>query len=180
MAIAMDDAEAARVAARRLIDLGHRRIGFITGSDEYALSAARLEGYADALRAHGLFDPALVASGDFSFASGEKGMTALLDLPQAPTAVVASNDQMALAALRVASGRGLSVPKDLSIISFDDTPIVRFSHPPLSAIRQPIAAMTAQAAELLMRAKAGDADLPSDRLVPFSLIERGSTGPASA
>ena len=80
----------------------------------------------------------------------------------------------------MASGRGLSVPKDLSIISFDDTPIVRFSHPPLSAIRQPIAAMTAQAAELLMRAKAGDADLPSDRLVPFSLIERGSTGPASA
>ena len=179
-AIAMDDAEAARVAARRLIDLGHRRIGFITGSDEYALSAARLEGYADALRAHDLYDPALVASGDFSFASGERGMTALLDLPRPPTAVVASNDQMALAALRVANARGLSVPQHLSIISFDDTPIVRFSHPPLSAIRQPIAAMTAQAADLLMRAKTGETGLPPGRLVPFSLIERESTGAAPA
>ena len=177
-AIAMDDAEAARVATRRLLDLGHRRVAFIAGSDEYALSAARLEGYAGALRSRDLFDPDLVQPGDFSFDSGVAAMTALLALAHPPTAVVASNDQMALAALKVANERALSVPDDLAIISFDDTPIVRFSHPPLTAIRQPIAAMTAQAADLLMRAKAGETTLPGDWIVPFSLVERDSTGPA--
>ena len=102
---------------------------------------------------------------------------ALCDLAQPPTGLVASNDQMALAALRVASQRGLSVPHDLSIVSFDDTPIVKFSHPALTAITQPIAAMTAAAANLLIRAKSGETDLPTRQVLPFGLVARGSSAP---
>ncbi|WP_332658747.1 LacI family DNA-binding transcriptional regulator [Brevundimonas sp.] len=176
-AIAMDDGKAAETATDHLLDLGHRRVGFITGSDEYALSGARLEGYRRAIARRGLpADEALIGRGDFTFQSGVAATEAFCDLVDPPTGLVASNDQMALAALRVADRRGLTVPGRLSIISFDDTPIVRFSNPPLTAIVQPIAAMTAEAAHLLIRAKAGEADLPERRLLPFSLAVRGSTG----
>jgi LacI family transcriptional regulator len=93
---------------------------------------------------------------------------------------VASNDQMAIAALRVAGQKGLSVPDDLSIVSFDDTPIVRFSHPPLTAVSQPIAAMAAEAAKLLIRATAGDADLPGASVLPFALAIRASSAAPAA
>lgn len=176
-AIAMDDAAAARAATEHLASAGHRRIAFIAGSADYALSSARLDGYVQALEQRGLYRPELVQPGDFTFESGVAAMTALLALPEPPTAVVASNDQMTLAALKVATERGLAVPADLSLISFDDTPIVRFSHPPLTAIRQPIADMTACAAALLMRAKAGEAGLPLESLVPFALVERASVAP---
>lgn len=175
--ISMDDGKAAEVATEHLLDLGHTRVGFITGSDEYALSAARLEGYRRALRRRGLpEDPALVGPGDFSFESGERAAEALMSLDDPVTGVVASNDQMALATLGVAKRRGLSIPGQLSIVSFDDTPVVRFSHPPLTAIVQPIAAMATQAAALLIRAKAGETDLPTSSVLPFNLAARGSTG----
>lgn len=176
-AISMDDGKAAEVATEHLLDLGHTRVGFITGSDEYALSAARLEGYRNALRKRGLpEDPALVGAGDFTYESGQRAADALLSLDDPATGIVASNDQMALATLEVAKRRGLSTPGQVSIVSFDDTPVVRFSHPPLTAVVQPIAAMTAQAAALLIRAKAGEAGLPSSSVLPFSLAARGSTG----
>ncbi len=176
-AIAMDDGKAAELATDHLLDLGHRRVGFITGSDEYALSGARLEGYRRAIARRGLpADKALIGRGDFTFQSGVAATEAFCELADPPTGLVASNDQMALAALRVADRRGLAVPGRLSIISFDDTPIVRFSNPSLTAIVQPIAAMTAEAAHLLIRSKAGEADLPESRLLPFSLAVRGSTG----
>ncbi|MEO6113947.1 MAG: LacI family DNA-binding transcriptional regulator [Sphingomicrobium sp.] len=175
-AIAMDDARAAQVAAEHLIALGHRRIGFITGSDEYALSGARLDGYRAALRTAGLGDdPLLVGRGDFSFGSGLAAAEALCALDDPPTGIIASNDQMALATLHVARARGLTVPADLSLVSFDDTPVVRFSMPPLTAINQPIAAMTARAAELLIAAKAGAADPVTPIVLPFELVVREST-----
>lgn len=180
-AIAMDDGKAAEVATDHLLDLGHIRIGFITGSDDYALSGARLEGYQRALDRRGLpRDDSLIGRGDFTFASGIAAMHTLCDLVDPPTAVVASNDQMALAALNVTNARGLSAPEHLSIVSFDDTPIVRFSQPPLTAVVQPIAAMAAEAASLLIRAKAGETDLPASTLLPFSLAVRGSTGRPAA
>ncbi len=174
-AIAMDDAEAAAFAVDHLLGLGHRRIGFITGSAEYALSGARLDGYRRAMAAspHGL-DESLVARGDFSYESGVAAMESLLALPERPTAVLASNDRMAHAALRTAKRQGLSVPADLSVISFDNTPLARFAD--LTAIIQPIAEMSAVAAECLIRATAGETDLPQRSLVPFGFAERGSTG----
>ena len=176
--IAMDDGRAAAVATEHLLALGHRRVGFITGSDDYALSGARLDGYRAAMRAAGQGDdPGLVARGDFGFDSGLAAAEALCALDDPATAIVASNDQMALATLHVAEARGLSVPRDLSVVSFDDTPVVRFSVPPLTAINQPIAAMTARAAEMLIRAKSGELDAEPPATVPFELVVRGSTGP---
>lgn len=175
-AIAMDDGAAAEVATHHLLDLGHTRVGFITGSDEYALSGVRLDGYRQAIAARGLpRDDQLVGRGDFSFDSGVAAMEAFCALESPPTALVASNDQMALAALHVANRRGLTVPDQLAIVSFDDTPIVRFSNPPLTAVVQPIAAMTATAARLLIRSKAGDSDLPTTSILPFDFAMRGST-----
>lgn len=177
-AISMDDARAAAAATEHLLSLGHRRIGFITGSEEYALSGARLDGYRAAVRAGGAADdPDLVAGGDFTFGSGLAATHRLLSLPEPPTALVASSDQMALAALKVARAAGLDVPGDLSIVSFDDTPIVKFSAPPLTAVRQPIAAMTARAAELLIRATTGEAVGDEPSVLAFDLIVRASTAP---
>jgi len=181
IAIAMDDAAAASAATGHLASLGHRRIGFITGSDEYALSAERLEGYRRAIRDAGLDDDhTLVAQGDFTFQSGLAATDRLLSLPNPPTGIVASSDQMSLAALEIAKDRGMVVPRDLSVVSFDDTPIVKFSTPPLTAIRQPISQMTARAAKLLIASTKGG-PLPEDsELLPFELIVRGSTMPPSS
>jgi len=177
-AIAMDDAAAARAATGHLLGLGHRRVGFIAGSEDYALSQARLEGYRAAVSACGADEnPALVQPGDFTFASGLEAARRLLALPTPPTAILASSDQMSLAALEVAREQGLEVPRDLSIVSFDDTPIVKFGAPPLTAIRQPIAAMTASSAELLIRAANGEAGLEQARVLPFELIVRASSAP---
>ncbi|TFI59725.1 LacI family DNA-binding transcriptional regulator [Sphingomonas parva] len=174
-AIQMDDAKAAAAATEHLLLLGHRRIGFITGSRDYSLSVKRLVGYRSAMRGAGINTRDLVAEGDFTFESGVKGSEALLGLGEPVTAILASSDQMALAALNVARARGLEVPRDLSVVSFDDTPIVRFCAPPLTAIRQPIAPMTATAAELLIRAANGDEIEDGPHVLPFELIVREST-----
>ncbi len=118
----------------------------------------------------------LLGQGDFGRASGRECALALLDGPQPPTAIIASSDLMALATLEVARGRGMMVPGDLSLISFDDTPIARSVQPPLTAIVQPIAEVVEQAVELIVRAEQGHA-LPTEALaIPCSLAVRGSTG----
>lgn len=182
--IRMDDAAAGRAATEHLIALGHRRIGFISGSPEYRLSAARLAGYRAALDEAGIpFDPDLSGTGDFSFASGERATEAFLALADPPTALVASSDQMTLGVLHVAHRRGIAVPQDLSLVSFDDSPVVKYSVPPLTAITQPIAKMAACAAELLIRAASGapgedeTGEEDEAHVIPFSLAVRGSTAP---
>lgn len=175
-AIAMDDRQAAITATEHLLALGHRRIGFITGSADYALSGARLEGYRAAMQAAGLPpDPALVAPGDFTFASGVEATRRLLGLESPATAIIASSDQMSLAVVDIARKAGLAVPGELSIVSFDDTPIVRHGASPLTAIRQPIAAITARSAELLI-GKANGQEVPdTPEVLPFELIVRASS-----
>jgi LacI family transcriptional regulator len=173
--IYMDDAAAAAAATDHLLSLGHRRIAFISGSAEYAASDARLEGYHTALAKSGLrTDKQLVAHGDFSFASGVTAMERLLALPERPTAVIASNDEMAFAVLHVASAQGLIVPDDLSVISFDDTPGVRFSVPPLTAIRQPIADLAAMLCRELIDAANGESRV-GNHILPFDLVLRKTT-----
>lgn len=174
--ITMDDSGAAAAATAHLLALGHRRIGFVTGPDDYALSGARLEGYLSAVRGAGIeTDAALVARGDFTYASGTEAARRLLALPEPATAILASNDQMSLAALEVARAAGLDVPRGLSIVSFDDTPLVKFSATPLTAIRQPVAPMAARAAELLIRAAGGGPAPVGPDVLPFELITRAST-----
>jgi LacI family transcriptional regulator len=177
-ALTMDDERAARLATAHLAELGHRRIGFIAGSPEYQLSARRVSGWRAAMAEAGLESEHLLAEGDFSHASGRAAAAQLLDLPAPPTAIIGSNDQMTLAALEIGRERGLRVPEDLSLVSFDDTPIVRFTHPPLTAILQPIAEVAARATELIIQAQGGQGDAMDSAapvVVSAQLLVRDST-----
>lgn len=180
IALTMDDERAARLATEHLSGLGHRRIGFISGSPEYTLSGWRVDGWRAAMAAAGLDWQGLLANGDFSFESGIIAARELLDLADPPTAIIASNDRMALACLEIARERGLGVPADLSLISFDNTPIIRFAQPPLTAIEQPVAATTARAVELIIAAQRGQPLPEKPVIVPAQLIERQSTAPPRA
>ncbi|UVO49724.1 LacI family DNA-binding transcriptional regulator [Sphingomonas sp. SUN019] len=174
-ALTMDDERAARLATEHLVELGHRRIGFIAGSSEYELSGWRVNGWRDAMATAGLSTGDLLGEGDFTYASGRNAALRLFDTPEPPTAIIASNDQMALATLQLVRERGLDVPRDVSIVSFDDTPIVRFAHPPLTAVVQPIAEVTARAVELIIAEQAGRETPGAPVVVPASLTVRGST-----
>ncbi|WP_165189172.1 LacI family DNA-binding transcriptional regulator [Caulobacter soli] len=176
----MDDRAAARQATKHLLGLGHTRIGMIAGDYRFSSSIERVEMFQATMEAAGIPVPeAYVFKGDFTFEAGVAGATALLGLPEAPTAILASNDQMALGVVSVAQGRGMRIPADLSIVSFDDAIGVRMSVPPLTAVRQPVAKMAEMAADLLINASAsGDKLGGGSTLVPFELMVRASTGPA--
>lgn len=174
LAITMGDDRLARMATEYLIGKGHRRIGFITGSDEYIISQWRIEGWLETMAEHGLETEGLSERGDFSFESGDRAARALLNRRTRPTAIIAGNDQMAMATNKVAHEMGLKVPGDLSIISFDNTPVVRFVQPPLTAIDQPVAETVSRAVELLIMAQRGEDLPPMPVVVGGSLIERSS------
>ncbi len=173
--LTMDDAGSARLATQHLIDLGHCRIGLIAGPPEYGLSAWRVRGWQEAMNAAGLPTEGLLEAGDFGYDSGAVAARSLLERAHRPSAIVASSDKMTLATLETARSLGLEVPRDLSLISFDNTPIARFTHPPLTAVDQPIAATVARAVELLIKAQAGGAPPETPVVVPGSLVQRAST-----
>ncbi|MEO5640904.1 MAG: LacI family DNA-binding transcriptional regulator [Sphingomicrobium sp.] len=177
ISLTMDEKNAAAMATRHLIELGHRRIGFIAGPSEYSLSGWRVEGWQGAMRAAGLDIDAMLAEGDFSYASGRCAAEALLSLDQPPTAIIASNDQMALATLELAKSKGIKIPGQLSLISFDNTPIMRFVQPPLTAIDQPIAEIAAKAVELIVAHQRSSALPESAVVIAATLVVRGSTAP---
>jgi LacI family transcriptional regulator len=175
----MDDDAAARCVTRYLLDLGHRRIGFIAGSFRFQSSLRRVETFRKVMSEAGSpIDDAWLQKGDFTYESGAAAAEALLRLDPRPTAIQASNDEMALGALHAAQRLGVSVPEQLSIVSYDDTPTMLFSTPPLTAVRHPTAAMAARAAELLLDATAGGDK--SDIVVPFEFIQRASCAPPAA
>jgi len=136
--VMVDEPAAVRDLMAHLIELGHRRIGHIKGHPDHGACAWRYEGYLAALEAAGIpFDPKLVVEGEFTFESGVNGARRLLVLKEPPTAIFAANDDMAAGVLRVAGERGLSVPRELSVCGFDDTPLSRHVYPALSTVRQP-------------------------------------------
>ncbi|MWV29035.1 LacI family DNA-binding transcriptional regulator [Aurantiacibacter rhizosphaerae] len=174
LSISMGDDALARMATQHLIDKGHMRIGFIAGAREYAVSQWRKEGWLETMRDNGLATDGLCERGDFSFASGEQAARILLESRARPTAIIASNDQMTMATNKVAHELGLKVPGDLSLISFDNTPVVRFVQPPLTAIDQPIAETVSRAVELLIKSQRGEELPPLPLIVEGSLVERNS------
>lgn len=123
---------------RYLIDLGHRRIGFMGLPPELMCSRHRLEGYRAALEEEGLiFDLGLVTEGKASQPGGYQAMKRLLEVELQPTAIMTSSDLMALGAMKAASEKGLRVGGDISIVGFDDIQLAANYHPPLTTIRQP-------------------------------------------
>ena len=177
LSITMGDDRLARMATQHLIDKGHTRVGFIPGAREYVLSQWRKDGWLATMRENGLETDGLCERGDFSFASGEVAARTLLGRKNRPTAIIAGNDQMAMATNAVAHAMGLKVPGDLSLISFDNTPVVRFVQPPLTAIDQPIAETVSQAVELLILAVRGEDLPPMPVVVEGGLVERQSVAP---
>ena len=182
LAIRIDDFEAARDMTRHLIGLGHRRIGFVSGHPNQTASARRREGYLAALADAGVkSEPGLIVQGYFTYHSGLEAAEQLLSLPQRPSAVFASNDDMAAAAVAAAHRRGLDVPRDLTVAGFDDTALATTIWPPLTTIRQPVAEMAREAvillAEAIRRREAGEAEAPEQALIPHALVTRQSEGP---
>jgi len=178
--VAIDEFGAALAMVGRLIALGHRRIGCISGPADHVAAAARLVAYRQALAACDDAAQPMTVSGDFSFRSGAAAAETLLSRPDRPTAVFAANDDMAAGALATAGRLGLRVPEDLSIAGFDNSAVSRITWPPLTTVHQPIAEMTAAAVRHLV-ARAGEATLqPEQFILPYTLIERGSTAALSA
>jgi LacI family transcriptional regulator len=166
-------------ATEHLISLGHRRIGFIAGPPRLLCSRARLDGHRAALEAAGIeSDPALVQPGTFYHESGFQAGLALLDLPDAPTAIFAGSDQMAFGVYEAARKRGLRIPDDLSVIGFDDLPEARWSSPPLTTVRQPLVEMGMVAARTVLRLAKGE-EIESPRVELATHLEvRDSTSAA--
>lgn len=177
MRVFMDDRRAAADMTEHLIALGHRRIGFVSGPASYAASRLRREGFEAALKAHGLeAGPDLRVEGDFTFEAGRRAGARLLGLAERPTAIFASNDDMALGVLNAAAAMGVRIPDDVAVSGFDDTPSATFSTPPLTTVRQPVAEMAAAATRLLLPGARGVPGQAEE--VPFTLVERRSTGAA--
>lgn len=179
--ISVDDKKAAFEITSHLIKLGHRRIGFIKGHVDYDAASHRLIGYKDALEAHGLdMSEDLIVQGDFSYASGLESTEALLALTQKPTAIFASNDEMAAGALAAAYKQDLRVPDTLSIAGFDDSPIATAVYPQLTTARQSLSDMVEKAVELLASPHTeNDVDDENIKIIlEHTLILRDSTGPA--
>ncbi len=164
-------------AARHLIDLGHRRIGMISGPEDMLCSRARVDGYRAALDRAGIaFDPALVRVGDFHVVGGRDGAAELLALDEPPTAIFAGSDLQALGVYETARSLGLSIPADLSVVGYDDLQLARWAGPPLTTIRQPLVEMADTAARLLIRlAENPELDTNQRFDLATSLVVRDST-----
>lgn len=173
----MDDVQAADDMTTHLINLGHRVIGFIIGHPNHMASEQRLFGYRRALDRAGIaFEPGLVRPGEFDFASGAAAAEILLTLSVRPTAVFASNDDMAAGVLAVAHRIGLAIPGDLSVAGFDDTALAQLVWPPLTTIRQPTRELAYAAASLLFERLEG----VEHRRLQHDLVLRASTARVSA
>lgn len=167
-------------ATRHLIGLGHRRIAAIGGPDSLWSCHARLDGYRAALRRAGLpADESLVRHGGLSARDGRALAGELLDREARPTAIVAGNDGQAFGVLQALEARRLRCPDDVSVVGFDDVPIASWSAPPLTTVRQPLAAMAATALWMLTRSPDAASAGVSPRHVELetTLVIRDSTGP---
>ena len=168
--------EGAHAATRHLIDLGHERIAHITGLLSHPDSAERVAGYTRALREAGLLaDPRLIVSGDWQEPSGLAGVETLFAREAAFSAIFAGNDQMAYGAMLALHQRGLQVPRDVSLVGFDDQSGASFTNPPLTTVHQPMQEMGRAAAQGVLRMLRGEPlELP---VFATRLVVRASTAP---
>jgi LacI family transcriptional regulator len=183
--VRIDDYAAAGEMTRHLLELGHRHIGFIKGHPNHIASHDRARGFMDALKDYGV-DPhtAPIEQGYFTYRSGLTASERLLSRPKPPSAIFASNDDMAAATVSVAHRRGLVVPDDLSVVGFDDTALATSVWPELTTVKQPISAMAEAALELLLAdlrgRRAGTPRRRTERVLEHALIVRESSGAPAA
>jgi LacI family transcriptional regulator len=172
--VASDGRQGAHLATRHLLELGHRQIALISGSD-MGQSRLRYRGYCDALAS---YDVPLQADymrvGDWTWESGHAEASALLELPHPPTALFCANDNMALGAMRAITDRGLRVPEDVSVMGFDNIWAAPHSVPALTTVRQPAAEMVQIAVDLLVRGMRGEVIPATNHILPTTLVLRDS------
>ena len=176
--VRIDDELAARTAMRHLLDLGHRRIGYVGGTTEGVLDftapTARLAGYRDSLGTVGMAtEPGLEVDGDFTVTGGMQAARQLLDCADPPTAVFAASDEMAIGVLRIARELGLRVPEDLSVIGIDDHEMADFFD--LTTVAQPVHEQGRVAAQQVLAAMGNDEWKPEQVVLPTQLVVRRST-----
>ena len=163
-------------ATEHLLDLGHSRVGTITGPPSMLCSRARLGGYRAAVESAGIeLDPSLVVEGNFHFEPALAAALAMLSLEEPPTAIFAASDVQAMGVYEAARQKGLRIPDDLSVIGFDDVPVARWVPPPLTTLRQPLVEMASLAVRILLDPEFA-ARHPRLELAT-SLVLRSSTAP---
>jgi DNA-binding LacI/PurR family transcriptional regulator len=185
--VSVDNRRAGYLATRHLVELGHRRIGYISGAMPTMSRRDRLDGYRMALAEAGIaVDPALIAAGEGAVGhddthAAEHGRAAaesLLELANHPTALVALNDMRAVGACAAVRDRGGQIPEDMSIAGIDDISLASLLYPPLTTVHQPIEALSEVAVDILVSRLSGDASRPPQHLVlQPHLVVRGSTAP---
>lgn len=179
--IKVDNVQAARRAVEHLISLGHRRIAHISGPVPEILSVDREAGYRLALhKANIEIDEMWIARGDFSARSGHRAMHQILAADPCPTAVFAANDEMAIAAINELDARDIRVPRDVSVIGFDDISFARAYNPALTTIRQLRTEIGRQAMLLLVDVIAGKPVSSDPIVIPTELVVRDSSGPVAS
>ncbi len=188
--VRVDHEGGARLAVEHLLSLGHRRIACLAGPSEFAVSRARTAGWRSALAAAGITpDPGWLLEGDFSAAAGHALASRLLDsqlrASQGPardavTAIFASNDLLAIGALRAAAERGVAVPRALSVIGFDGIDLGAYAYPALTTVGHPIRALGEAAAEALIERIGFGASSAREVVLPARLLMRESTGAVPA
>ena len=185
ISVSIDDAKAAEEMTEHVLEHGHRRIGFIRGPDNQSSSRRRFRGFKSAMARHGIaVDEGYVAQGDYTYRSGMLAAEAILALPERPTAIFASNDDMAAGVVASAQRLGIKVPEDLSVVGFDDTLFATAIWPQLTTVRQPIAGMAAESVHLLsrhLRAHEPEADsddaaseMERNAVLDVEIVTRGS------
>jgi LacI family transcriptional regulator len=179
--VAIDYANGIKQAVDHVVGLGHRHIGFISGPLDLHSARTRRQAYLDALRAHGLApDRRLVREGTHTADGGQKAMSALLRLSRRPTAVVCSNDWTAIGALHAIHEADLKVPGDISLVGFDDIPLVSYTTPTLTSVRMSAADVGATAFEALFKLIAEQRLEGDVYQVPTRLVIRESTAKPSS
>jgi LacI family transcriptional regulator len=177
--IGIDDYAAARQVTAHLLDFGHKRIGFILGRPDHGATEQRYLGFVDEMRARQVpVDTTLVQTGNFVFSDGLICAERMLRAAKPPTAIFASNDDMAAAVLSMARKFGLDLPSQLSVAGFDDAPLATMIWPELTTVRQPVAAMARIAADLIIRLEPRRNGWPERiprHLLDHELIVRNST-----
>lgn len=178
----MDDVQAAHDMTAHLLSLGHREIAFIGHRPGWRFSERRLEGFRLAMAYAGVRvrPEFVVESTNFVASGGQECADALLGRHSRPTALFAVNDETAVGAMTAAYRRGLSIPRDVSIAGFDDSPVATVTWPQLTTVRQPIEAMAAAAAAHILRPRVETGEGPARILLPFEIVVRGSTAAPQA
>lgn len=179
--VASDHRNGAEQAVSRLIELGHRRIACIAGPPRLIVASERYQGYLQVMRRHvqppDLENHGWVESANFEYEGGYRAARRLLEASPRPTAVFASSDQHAIGALRAARDAGLEVPRDLSIIGFDDIPLASLVTPRLSTVAQPIAAISERAVAMVLQIHGGECIVGRERFKTVLKIRESCSPP---